>query len=89
MKLSITLSAFADYRFHGDNDGTGQRYRILPVCRLSRGLQRKGRRRAASAGGRARGGDPRRRPGRHTHEPWRSGGSRRLTLIGLAAIAPR
>ena len=81
MKLDRVIG-IADYWIHGRNDGTGQRYRILPVCRLSRGLQRKGRRRAASAAGRARGGDPRGRPCRHTHEPWRSGGSRRPALIG-------
>ena len=67
---------------HGRDDGAGQRHRLLPVCRLSRRLHCKGRRRAPPAACRARGGDPRGRPCRHTHEPWRSGGSRRPSLKG-------
>jgi hypothetical protein len=49
---------------------------------LPRRLHCKGRRRAPPAACRARGGDPRGRPCGHTHEPWRSGGSRRPSLKG-------
>ena len=82
MKLSITLSALLIAGFMAATTEPASAVVYCQYVDYPAGCIVRTRRRAAPAAGRARGGDARRRPCRHTHEPRRPGGSRRPALIG-------
>src|SRR3954447_23184332 len=85
------FGVFGDSRLRGGSHRTGERCRLLPICRISCRLRCPARCGAAPASGRAcryaSRGDPGSWCGRYPHEPWWPCGSRRPPLIAKTSRA--
>jgi hypothetical protein len=85
------FGVFGDSRLRGGSHRTGERCRLLPICRISRRLRCPARCGAASASGRAcryaSRGDPGSWCGRYPHQPRWPGRSRRPPLIAKTSRA--